>query len=208
MNGGQLAGETAQLYSIGTRSHYDWTPLPFLMKLLRLDSPLYISPPLPDSERKATIEFYPPISYVDYCAPATVPTAEKPMNKGQKLEGHSLKILQYVISAAFRPLDILVHKLLVNTEIDNPNLERHVNMIKDVRRLLLHGLTSMTQTRTNVALRVVNPSFVLKLTKQKAARKATREALNTHRRQHNNRRPFNMDNQFFRSGPSSQQEVR
>lgn len=79
----------------------------------------------------------------------------------------------------------------------------------------------MTQARTNIALRAVNPSFSLNanadvnytlpldefqqtLIQQTAARKATREAFAS-RRQRGTRRNVSSDNQFFRSGPSSQQ---
>jgi hypothetical protein len=59
------------------------------------------------------------------------------MNKGQKLEDQSLKHLQHMLSASFRPLDVLAYEL-VNTERDNPNLERYLITAKDIRRLLQH----------------------------------------------------------------------
>ncbi|KAG1107399.1 hypothetical protein G6F61_011802 [Rhizopus arrhizus] len=107
-------------------------------------------------------------------------------------------------------------------------------MLKDVRHLLLHICSSMTQARTNIALRSVNPSFSVKhdqdinytvplegfqqsLIQQTSARKATRDAMLDLR--HKCRFPSatsgsfsssssfdpSTDQQFFRTGPSSQQ---
>jgi hypothetical protein len=133
------------------------------------------------------------MAHLEYKAPATIPTAERLMNKGQKYEDNSLKNLQYLLSATFRPLDILSHEL-VTSETGNPNLERYCTMLRDVRRLLLHVCSTMTQARNNIAaLRAVNPSFSMKtnqetnytlpldefhntLIQQTTARKATREA--------------------------------
>ncbi|KAG0910302.1 hypothetical protein G6F33_008018 [Rhizopus arrhizus] len=158
----QSADDTASpLHSFGTRPHYDWSPSEALSQIMELDTPLHTSPLLPDSERKTIIESYPPMAHLDYKAPTTVPTAERLMNKGQKLEDNSLKHFQYLLSAAFRPLDILSHEL-VSSEQGNANLERYCTMLKDVRRLLLHVCSSMTQARTNIALRSVNPSFSVK----------------------------------------------
>ncbi|KAI8636525.1 hypothetical protein BD408DRAFT_460274 [Parasitella parasitica] len=215
---------------MGTRPHYDWSPSDSLTELLHLDAPLHTSNLLADSERKAFIESYPPIAHLDYKAPATIPQAERLMNKGQRLEDSSLKHIQYLLSAIFRPLDILSHEM-VSSESDNPNLERYCTMLQDVRRLLLHACSSITQSRNNIALRAVNPAFSMKtepetnytlpldesqqtLIQQTAARKATREATASKRQ----RRTFSSGTsgplnsfsndpnpQFFRSGPPSQQ---
>ena len=227
----QSADDTASqlLHSLGTRPHYDWTPSDALTALMSLDTPLHTSPMLSDIERKAIIESYPPMSHVDYKAPATIPTAERAMNKGQRHEGNSLKHLQYLLSAAFRPLDILSHEL-VSCESDNPNLERYCKMLYDVRKLILHVCSSMTQARNNVALRAINPSFSLKsdtevtytlpldefqqtLVQQTTARKVTREATARYRQRRSpNDSPGNSGSfsnfpgqQFFRPGPPSQQ---
>ncbi|CEP09535.1 hypothetical protein, partial, partial [Parasitella parasitica] len=170
------------------------------------------------------------MAHLEYKAPATIPTAERLMNKGQRYEDNNLKHLQYLLSAAFRPLDILSHEL-VSSESDNPNLERYCTMLSDVRKLLLHTCAAMTQSRNNIALRAVNPSFSVKsdseatytlpldefqntLIQQTAARKATREAT-VNRRQRRRFQPGNnnsasttsngFDQSFFRPGPPSQQ---
>lgn len=228
----QSADDTAtpSLHSFGTRPHYDWSPSDSLMDLMELDVPLHTSKPLSDSERKSIIESYPPMAHVDYKAPITIPTAERIMNKGQKHEDNSLKQLQYHLSAAFRPLDILTHELFTY-DTGNPNLERYSAMLRDIRRLLVHVCSLMTQQRNNIALRTINPAFSLKsdqetnytlpldefqttLIQQTAARKATREAT-ANRRQHRRFTPGNSgspssfstvsDQQFFRPGPPSQQ---
>ncbi|EPB82719.1 hypothetical protein HMPREF1544_10565 [Mucor circinelloides 1006PhL] len=223
------------LHSFGTRPHYDWTPSDTLRELMGLDIPLHNSNPVFDSERKAIIEAYPPMAhhFLDYKAPATIPTAEQFMNRGQKLEDSSLKQLQYLLSAAFCPLDILIHEMFTY-ENSNPNLERYSAIMRDTRRLLLHVCAiMMTQHRNNIALRAVDPSFSMKpaletnytlpldefqqtLIQQTAARKATREATTINRRQ---RRHFpsgtsatsntvarSSDQTFFRPGPPSQQD--
>ena len=228
----QSADDTATLplHSMGTRPRYDWSPSDSLMELMELDTPLHTSKALSDSERKTIIEAYPPMAHLEYKAPATIPTAERLMNKGQRFEDNSLKHLQYLLSATFRPLDIFTHEL-VSSESGNPNLERYCAMLQDVRRLLLHVCSSMTQSRNNIALRAVNPSFSVKtdqeanytlpldefqstLVQQTAARKATREATITNR-QRRRFTPSNSSNSgsfsnvqdppFFRGGPSSQQ---
>ncbi|RCH86918.1 hypothetical protein CU097_006379 [Rhizopus azygosporus] len=54
---------------------------------------------------------------------SAVTTAERLISSVQKMEDQSLKRLQYLTSAVFRPLDILAHELFMS-ETDNPNLER------------------------------------------------------------------------------------
>jgi hypothetical protein len=218
------------LHSMGTRPHYDWSPSEALTELMQLDTPLHTTARLSDSERKSIIESYPPMTHLDYKAPATIPTAERLMNKGQRYEDNSLKQLQYQLSAVFRPLDILGHELL-SSESGNPNLERYCTMLQDTRKLLLHVCSTMTHNRNNIALRAVNPSFSIRsdtdvnytlpltefqqtLIQQTAAGKAAREA--TYKRRSNRRSTGGSsshtyststgpDQQFFRPGPPSQQ---
>ncbi|CEP08890.1 hypothetical protein [Parasitella parasitica] len=71
---------TLPLRSMGTRPHYDWSPSEGLTELMGVDTPLHITTPLSDSERKNIIECYPPIAHLDYKAPATIPSAEKMTN--------------------------------------------------------------------------------------------------------------------------------
>ncbi|CEP18222.1 hypothetical protein [Parasitella parasitica] len=177
------------LHSFGTRPHYDWSPSDALMDLMELDTPIHHAKALPDSERKAIIEAYPPMAHLDYRAPATIPTAERMMNRGQKYEDTAIKQLQYLLSAAFRPLDILIHEMFTH-ENGNPNLERYSTMLRDIRRLLLHVCSMMTQQ----------------------PRKATREATVNRKQRRFNRSSSNSgsssngsDPSFFRSGPPSQQ---
>ncbi|KAI8082474.1 uncharacterized protein B0P05DRAFT_447200, partial [Gilbertella persicaria] len=212
----------------GTRPHYDWSPSDALMEFLELDNSIHHTKPFPDSERKAIIESYPPMAHLDYRAPATIPTAERMMNREQKYEDHSLKQLQCLLSAASRPLDILIHEMFTH-ENGNPNLERYSTMLRDIRRLLLHVYSMMTQQRNNLALRAVNPSFSIDndskanytlpleefqqtLVQQTAARKATREATVNRKQRRFNRNSSNSgststgtDPSFFRTGPPSEQ---
>ncbi|KAG1435510.1 hypothetical protein G6F56_013949 [Rhizopus delemar] len=104
-------------------------------------------------------------------------------------------------------------------------------MLRDVRKLLLHVGASITNSRNNIALRAINPSFAMKsgneatytlpldefqhtLIQQTAARKATRDAT-INKRQRRRAYQDNLqssgsfstlpDQQFFRPGPPSQQ---
>ncbi|KAG0736024.1 hypothetical protein G6F57_002397 [Rhizopus arrhizus] len=169
------ADDTA--HSVDTRLHNDWSLSDTLTELVNLDTPLHTSNLLSDSERRTIIEPYPLMTHLEYKAPATIPTAERLMNKGQRYEDRSLKHLQYLLSAAFLPLDILSHDL-VSSESGNPNLKRYCTMLRDI------------------------------------SRKATRETT-VNRRQHCrftssnsvNSSSLNFpDQQFFRSGPPSQQD--
>ncbi|CEP15065.1 hypothetical protein [Parasitella parasitica] len=165
-------------HSFGTRPHYDWSPSATLTEFMELDVPLHTSKPLSDTDRKSIIEAYPPMAHIDYKAPTTIPTAERAMNKGQKLEDNSLKHLQYLLSAVFRPLDILTHEMFTH-DSGNPNLERYGTMLRDIRHFLIHVCSSMTHQRNNIALH----EFQSTLIQQTAARRATREATGI-RRQH------------------------
>ncbi|GAN11521.1 hypothetical protein MAM1_0661d11085 [Mucor ambiguus] len=216
------------VHSVETRPHYDWSPSDALMDLMELDTPIHTAKPMPDSERKNIIESYPPMAHLDYRAPATIPSAERLMNRGQKYEDSALKQLQYLLSAVFRPLDILT-KEMFTAEQGNPNLERYSIMLRDVRRLLLHVCSMMTQQRNNIALRAHDPSYHLNdasevnytlpldeyqqtLTQQHAAKKAIREATTPRRQRRFNHNFSNSsstaggsDSSFFRPGPPSEQ---
>ncbi|OAD07854.1 hypothetical protein MUCCIDRAFT_158110 [Mucor lusitanicus CBS 277.49] len=218
------------LHSVETRPHYDWSPSDALMDLMELDTPIHTAKPMPDSERKAIIESYPPMAHLEYRAPVTVPYAERLMNRGQRYEDNALKQLQYLLSAVFRPLDILTKELFA-AENGNPNLERYSIMLRDIRRLLIHVCSMMTQQRNNIALRAHDPSYRLAdasevkytlpldeyqqtLAQQHATKKALREATVPRRQRRFNHNSSNnnsgsasngSDSSFFRSGPPSVQ---
>ncbi|CEP08765.1 hypothetical protein [Parasitella parasitica] len=219
----QSADDTATLplHSMGTRPHYDWYPSEGLTELMNLDAPMHTSEPLSDSERKTIIESYPPLAHLDYKAPATIPTAERAMNKSQRYEDNCLKQLQYQLSAVYRPFDILSHES-TTSEAGNPNLERYCTMLRDVRKLPLHVGASITNSRNNIALGgAINPSIVIKpgneatyalsldefqqtLIQQTAARKATREAIIYKRqRRHANNGNFQSSGSFGQVHPRS-----
>ncbi|CEI98275.1 hypothetical protein RMCBS344292_12388 [Rhizopus microsporus] len=223
----QLAEDTAPLHSVGTHPHYDWIPSDFLLQFLQLDTHLCTAPLLKDNDRKIIVENHSPLAMLDYRPPSSVPTTERLMNRAQKMENQSLKRLQYFTPAVFHPLDILAHELFTS-EADNPNLERYLTMLRNVRKLLLHICSSMTQDRNNTALRAVNPSFSFRsghdgqyimsldefqqtLAQQTATRKATRESTSRYYcKRHSgainpSHFPSGTDSLFFRQDPSSQQ---
>ncbi|KAL9539401.1 hypothetical protein PS6_011221 [Mucor atramentarius] len=143
---------TSPLHSMGTIPHYDWSLSDGLTELMNLvDTPLHTTPPISDSERKTIVEAYPPMGHLDYyMAPATIPTAERLMNKRERYENHSLKHLQYLLlSAVYLPLNILAYELVSSSEVGNPNLERYCTMLQDVRKLLLPVGSFMNQAPWN-----------------------------------------------------------
>ncbi|KAI8058636.1 uncharacterized protein B0P05DRAFT_498388, partial [Gilbertella persicaria] len=112
-----------------------------------------------DNQRKQLIERYPAIQGVNYQPPATMPEAYARMSYDQKREDKMLKHHQYVTSAIFRPLDTLAHE--ISSEIDNPNVHRYLQIINDIRHLVLHANYDLTDSRKNIALKAINPNFRL-----------------------------------------------
>lgn len=220
----QSADDTATLplHAMGTGPHYDWSPLDSVTELMILEAPLNTHSLLSNSERKSIIESYPAMAHLDYKPPATISSVEYLMNKGQRYKDNSLKDLQYVHSATYRPLDIFIHEF-ITTKQGNPNLKRYCSMLHDIRSLMLHTEFVAIQIRNNIALRAVDPSFSLKstnasytlpleefqntLVQQTSAKKATPEATANRRRRFGNSSSFSnaSDQQFFRSGPPLQQ---
>lgn len=149
-------------HSLGVRPQYDWVPPELLTQCLQLDQDLFsTSNLLPDDERKRLIEAYPPIRDLEYRAPATLPDAQKRMNKAQQLEDSSLREIQYMLSGVFRPLDILGHELLQATNTPADVLQRNLNILFHARTLLSHACASLTHSRNKIAMRAVNPRFSL-----------------------------------------------
>jgi hypothetical protein len=103
------------------------------------------------------------MKHLEYKPAATIPSAERLMNKGQRYENNSLKHLQYVYSATYRPVNIFIHEL-ITTEQGNPNLGRYCSMLHDINSLMLHTKSAATPLHNNIALRAVDPSFSLKST--------------------------------------------
>ncbi|KAG1135724.1 hypothetical protein G6F37_012786 [Rhizopus arrhizus] len=219
----------ATLHSLSTRPHYEWTPSETQINIMNMDVPIHTSKPMATADRKAIIEAYPPVAQLEYRSPATIPSAEKNMNKGQKIEDNSLKHLQYQASAILRPLDVLAHEMLAQ-DPNTPHLERFCTMLADARSLVIDLCSTITQTRLNIAYRSVDPSFSVKtesevgyivpleefqqsISQQAAAKKAIREAsaLRRPRRRFPNGTPNPVsfsngsNQQFFRPGPPSQQ---
>lgn len=198
----------AAVHSLLTRPKYDWTPSPTHVELMRLNQDLFTSSPLLDGERKKLIESYPPIDGLDYQPPDAVPQAYRLMNDQQRSQDGSLKSTQYLISAIFRPLDVLTHELINNEGLEAS--EKYLKMINDIRSLLLHANSTVTQYRTGLAYKTVNNEFKLPNPEQRytvsmdefqstvnqlhAASKSLKEAKNFGRKK---RAPF-------RSGPPSQ----
>ncbi|CEP07106.1 hypothetical protein [Parasitella parasitica] len=217
------------LHSLSTRPHYEWSPSEAQVNILQMDVPIHTSKPMTTADRRSIIEAYPPVAQLEYRSPATLPSAEQAMNKGQKMEENSLKQLQYQASAILRPLDVLAHEMLTH-DSNNANLERFCTILADMRSLVIDLCSTITQARTNIAYRAINPSFTLKaepevgytvppeefqqgINQQTATKKAIREASSfrrPRRRFHNSNSSSgsysnDSNQQFFRQGPPSQQ---
>lgn len=75
-----------------------------------------------------------------------------------KIRGCFLKHLEYTLSAAFRPLDILIHEIFTYGT-GNTRLERYNTMLRDIHQLLIQVSSIITQNRNNIALQAINSSF-------------------------------------------------
>ncbi|KAG2227004.1 hypothetical protein INT45_006411 [Circinella minor] len=146
------------------------------------------------------------------------------MNKYQaKQDMSSLKRLQYLLSGVFRPLDVLGLELS-QVEVNNVNIKRYLHMLKeDSRELLLNVSVQINDMRNNIAFQAINASFSSSSTLGKIFTMAPADfqaalvqqtnaskAVKTTNGLCNKKRTFNQTQaippqQFFRSGPSSQQ---
>ncbi|KAI7895717.1 uncharacterized protein EV154DRAFT_494695 [Mucor mucedo] len=212
----------AALDSLRIRPSYYWTPSSFLTEVLALDSPLFPTTMLTDDERRKLIDQYPNIEQLQYQPPDTIPSAARKMNKYQSKQDMSLKRLQYLLSGVFRPLDVL--GLEVSQDTNNENIQRYLHMLKDCRSLLLNVSAQINDMRNNIAFQSINPSFSSSASPSKTnfpmspadfqaalvQQTTTSQALKTASGLRNKKRNFNQAQngqaqQFFRSGPSSQQ---
>ena len=211
------------LHSLPVKMDYSWSPTPALSEFLSMDSNLFLTDLMPSKYHTEIIEQYPPQKNLSYVSPQTVPSAFEQMNAQQKAMDSLLKHQRYVLSAVFRPLDVLAFEL--SKDSSNPNVDRFLTMMKHTRQLLLHSLASLTQSRKNVAFKSINRSFhapeqekkdefimapedfQLSVTKQHAVSKSLSEA---HRFQKGkrlaNQSSFSAGppRSFFRQGPPSQ----
>ncbi|KAG0781065.1 hypothetical protein G6F16_012666 [Rhizopus arrhizus] len=145
------------LHSLPVKMDYSWSPTPALSEFLSMDSNLFLTDLMPSKYHTEIIEQYPPQKNLSYVSPQTVPSAFEQMNAQQKAMDSLLKHQRYVLSAVFRPLDVLAFEL--SKDSSNPNVDRFLTMMKHTRQLLLHSLASLTQSRKNVAFKSINRSF-------------------------------------------------
>ncbi|KAI8969356.1 hypothetical protein BDB01DRAFT_856087 [Pilobolus umbonatus] len=211
----------SQLHSLDIRPDYTWKPSPFLSEIMQFNQPLFTTNTLTDDKRKAIIEQYPGQKDMDYQPPDTVPLAARAIKPHR-----SLKRLQYLASATFRPLDVLALEL--SNDNTNPNVQRYLHMLNDCRSLLLNLTSEMTEMRKTLAFQAINPRFsstnpssqhtyimpvddfqaalaqqtTTLQNVQKASRFGQRPQVNTNQRHFSH---INQPQQFFRTGPSSQQ---
>jgi hypothetical protein len=79
------------------------------------------------------------------------------MNESQRSHDASLKSIQYLLSAAFRPLDLLGHQLLNARETND--IQHSLKILHDARALLLNVSNSVNTYRNGIAIKAVNKSF-------------------------------------------------
>lgn len=140
------------------RAKYEWTPSPALVTLMDMDHDLFVGTPLTDKQRASLIDLYPPIAGLDYRPPDAVPEAHVRMNDHQRSHDASLKSIQYLLSAVFRPLDLLAYQLL-NQANDSPEIQQSLKTLHDARALLLNTSNSVNTYRNGIAVKAVNKSF-------------------------------------------------
>lgn len=156
---------------------------------------------------------------VHYTPPQRLPVAARKYNKAQIREDDNLQRIQYAISAALRPLDVLTHTLL--PLVPSKDVDRVCSTINDVRLLILNSAGVVNDQRTSIMLRAVNPEFQQPpseghyimpvsafqetLTQQSAMHQAMRDAQPKRPNQHwppQQPNPPLPSQQFFWTGPS------
>ncbi|KAI8339284.1 hypothetical protein BD560DRAFT_459511 [Blakeslea trispora] len=216
----------SQLHFLDIRPDYTWKPSPLLSEIMQFNQPLFTTNTLTDDKRKVIIEQYPGQKDMDYQHPDTVPLAARAMKPHLKKQDRSLKRLQYLALATFRPLDGLALEL--SNDNTNPNVQRYLHMLNDCRSLLLNLTSDMTEMRKTIAFQAINPCFsstdpssqhtyimpvdnfqaalaqqtITLQNVQKASRFDQRPQVNTNQTHFSH---TTQPQQFFRIGPSSQQ---
>ena len=211
----------SHLHSFGRRPRFDWTPDLLVQDQFSLDRDLFNTEVLSDEARGDLIDKYPPIRQLNYQPPLTMPEAKHRLNTSQAKEDATLKHIQYLLSGAFRPLDILASEICTN-EIHNDQSQRFIEIIKDLRSLMLNVNASISSSRTDIAFRAVNPNFRAPsngnqnylmsseafqsaISQQAATDKIMREAGSRGKRNGNpssSHPNVGKNNPFFRDGPS------
>ena len=87
-----------------------------------------------------------------------MPEAKRRMYNSQAKEDASLKHIQYLLSDAFRPLDILASEVCT-TDLQTDHSQRFIEIIKERKSLMLNVNASISSSRTDIAFRAVNPNF-------------------------------------------------
>ncbi|KAI9243197.1 hypothetical protein BDA99DRAFT_544574 [Phascolomyces articulosus] len=169
--------EGSTLHSLQPRPSYSWSPIPFLTNVLSLDNPLFPKTMLPDEQQHKTIDKYPNIEGLQYQPLDTVPIAARKMNKYQSKQDMSLKRLQYLLLGVFRPMDVL--GLKISQDVDNPNIQCYLLMLKDSRDLLLNAINpnfSSTASINNHHYTMSPNEFQAALVQQSTTTKAIKTA--------------------------------
>ncbi|KAG1441616.1 hypothetical protein G6F56_011397 [Rhizopus delemar] len=122
-------------------------------------SPAHQPQPMQDNDDSSppAPHLYPPIAALDYRPPDAVPTAYGRMNESQRSHDASLKSIQYLLSAVFRPLDLLGHQLLNAQETND--IQHSLKTLHDARTLLLNASNSVNTYRNGIVVKAVNKSF-------------------------------------------------
>lgn len=188
------------------RPKYEWTPSTELISLMGLDQDLFVGTPLTDKQRASIIDLYPPITNLDYRPPDAVPIAYGRMNDAQRSHDASLKSIQYLLSAVFRPLDILAHQLIQAPE--TTDIEQRLKTLYDARALLMNFSNSVNTFRNSIAIRAVNKSFKPDLSGEGRHTMPAEQFHSMIGQLHSTHKTMKEAQQFdkkpFRSGPPSQ----
>jgi hypothetical protein len=107
--------------------------------------------------RKNIVEQYPAMAGVRYTPPQRLLLAVRKYNKSQIREDENLQRIQYAISAALRPLDVIAHMLL--PLVPSEDVRNAYSAINDTRLLILNSAGVVNEQRTNIMLRAVSPEL-------------------------------------------------
>ncbi|OBZ81560.1 hypothetical protein A0J61_10390 [Choanephora cucurbitarum] len=210
--------EQHHLHPFGMRPRFDWAPDLLVQDQFALDRDLFNNEVLLDETRGELIDKYPPMRQLNYQPPPTMPEAKRRMNASQAKEDINFKHIQYLLSGTFRPLDILASEVCI-TDLPNDHPQRFIEIINDIRSLMLNINASISSSRTDIAFRDINPSFRAPSTnnqnylmsskafqsaisQQSSSNKALKEASSRHRRSNGpaSKPTARNNNPFFRDG--------
>ncbi|OBZ80862.1 hypothetical protein A0J61_11090 [Choanephora cucurbitarum] len=121
----------SHLHPFGIYLRFDWTPDLLVQDQFALDRDLFNNEVLLDEARGELIDKYPPIRQLNYQPPLTMPEAKR-----------------HILASE-----------ICTTDLPNDHSQRFIEIINDIRSLMLNINANVSSSRTEIAFRAINPSF-------------------------------------------------